>query len=120
MEIKKAWRVIFDREIENAEAARALGNEGKARVCARRAAGAVAGEYFARLGAPSGSPSAYQNLQRLRDHAEIPAHIRQITDHFLERINEAHGLPSDADLIADAHRLANELLMETRLGRNTD
>jgi hypothetical protein len=38
---------------------RARGNEGQARVCARRAAGAVLREYFQRRGLPVRSPSAY-------------------------------------------------------------
>ena len=110
MDAKKAWKFVFDREIENAEAARASGNEGKARVCARRAAGAAAREYFARRNSPSGQESAYYNLQRLQDQMDVPAHTRQIAAHFLERITEEHALPSEADLIFEAHRLADELL----------
>jgi hypothetical protein len=112
LETEETWKVIFDQEIENAQAARSSGNEGKARVCARRAAGVVAREYFARRNERYHLRSAYQNLQTLRDHPDTPQSIRQITGHFLERITEEHELPSDADLIVAARRLAAELLDE--------
>ena len=46
MSEKPAWEAFYKAEMQNAEAARRSGNEGKARVCARRAAGAVIGEYL--------------------------------------------------------------------------
>jgi hypothetical protein len=112
VDAKKDWKVVFNQEIEKAEAARASGNEGKARVCARRAAGAAAREYFMRRNSPSAQESAYYNLQRLRDQADLPTSIRQIADYFLERITEDHELPSEADLIHEACLLAGELLGE--------
>ncbi len=44
-------------------AARGRGNEGQARVCARRAAGVAVREYFLRLGIPIVNPGAYDLLQ---------------------------------------------------------
>jgi hypothetical protein len=41
----------IEKEFELAERARANGNEGRARVCARRAAGIAAREYLTRKGA---------------------------------------------------------------------
>lgn len=110
MDTEEVWKAVFDKEIENAEAARASGNKGKARVCARRAAGAIAREYFARQKSPSPQESAYYNLQRLHSQMDVPVHIRQIAAHFLERITEQHELPSEADLIVEARQLADELL----------
>jgi hypothetical protein len=107
------WEDAFASEIENAEVARASGNEGKARVCARRAAGIAAGEYFTRRGTPSRQGSAYSNLQRLHDQPDLPEPIRKIAAHFLERITEDHELPSRANLIAEARLLADKLLKET-------
>ena len=39
-------KIKYDQEINRAEKARQDGNEGMARVCARRAAGIVVGEYL--------------------------------------------------------------------------
>jgi hypothetical protein len=112
MDPKTSWRTTFDQELEQAEASRATGNEGKARVCARRAAGIVIREYFSRLGIPFAPHSAYQNLLYLQAYQNTPKHIQEVAGHFLERITPEHELPVEADLIAEARWLAFELLGE--------
>jgi hypothetical protein len=110
METKDTWKTTFDQELEQAEAARASGNEGKARVCARRAAGIVIREYFSRLGIPFAPHSAYQNLHYLRAYQDTSRQVQEVAGHFLERITPEHELPVDADLIAEARWLALALL----------
>lgn len=114
MDTREEWKAIFDREIQSAQAARKSGNEGKARVCARRAAGAAAGEYLARRGSPWGHANAYINLQRLQNLPDVPLQIRHIAGHFLEKITEDHELPSEADLIQDALWLVDQLLKDSQ------
>lgn len=104
------WRTIFEKEILQAESARAAGNEGMARVCARRAAGVVAGEYLRRQGLSLSNPSAYAGLKFLSQIPQTPPTIQEIVDHFLIKIDFNHSLPVRADLIAEARWLANELL----------
>ncbi|HSF82836.1 MAG TPA: hypothetical protein VLA49_16500 [Anaerolineales bacterium] len=104
------WKTRYLEEIKRAENARREGNEGMARVCARRAAGIIIGEYFHRQGMPELDPSAYNRLRRLRELHGIDARIRQIAQHFLLRITPEQTLPVEADLIADAHWLADELI----------
>ena len=53
------WQAEIQAELEKAQQARARGNEGQARVCARRAAGIAAREYFALARRPT------PNIQRL-------------------------------------------------------
>jgi hypothetical protein len=112
VDTKKDWEVVFEREIQNAKLARASGKEGRARVCARRAAGAAVEEYFARREFPHSQGSAYYYLQLLRDQPDMPEPVRETAGHFLERITEDHQLPSDADLIYEARWLADKLLKE--------
>jgi len=104
------WRTTFEKEILQAESARAAGNEGMARVCARRAAGVVAGEYLGRQGLSLSNPSAYSRLKFLSQLPQIPSAIREIVDHFLMKIDFNHSLPVRSDLISEARWLANELL----------
>ena len=104
------WKTKFEAEIRQAEAARASGNEGMARVCARRAAGQALGEYFSRQGLPSRGPSAYDHLRSLASLPEIPEQVRTVAQHFLVRITPEHTLPVEADLIAEARWLAETLL----------
>lgn len=106
------WKTIFDAEILQAEKARLAGNEGMARVCARRAAGALVGEYLQRRGVDLSTPSAYDRLRHLRDLPELSPQAQQAAAHLLERVTPEFILPEDADLIAEARRLRLELLGE--------
>ncbi|MCI0521259.1 MAG: hypothetical protein L0Z70_13515 [Chloroflexi bacterium] len=93
-----------------AQKARGDGNEGMARVCARRAAGIVAGEYFLRLGIAFTDPSAYERLKYLTHLEQTSPEVRQIASHFLARVSTDWTLPLDADLLQEARWLAEQLL----------
>ena len=103
------WNVQFASEIERGLAARTAGNEGQARVCARRAAGVAIGEYLLRQGMPQSDPSAYSRLQYLRDLPGISSEIKNVCENLLMRVDEGFALPVPIDLLAEAHRLAQAL-----------
>ena len=98
------------KEFELAERARADGNEGRARVCARRAAGIAAREYLTRKGTAPRSTSAYDVLNLLKEDPHLPPDLKRIADHLTLRVTEEFKLPVEADLIAEARKLCNELL----------
>lgn len=100
----------IEKEFELAEGARANGNEGRARVCARRAAGIAAREYLTRKGARPQSRSAYDVLNLLKDDPLLPPDLKRIAEHLTLRVTEEFKLPVDADLIAEARKLCSELL----------
>lgn len=102
-------------ELDHAISARAEGNEGKARVCARRAAGIAAGEYLNNNGFPDPGQSAYDQLKYLCEIDQIPDEIRQIASHFLIRVTPDHTLPLDIDLISEARWLIEKLLDSNNL-----
>lgn len=106
------WKTIFDAEILQAENARAAGNEGMARVCARRAAGALVGEYLQRRGLDLSTPSAYDRLRHFHDLPGLSPQALQAADHLLARVTPEFTLPLDADLITEARKLRLELLGE--------
>ena len=97
-------------EFEKAEQARARGNEGQARVCARRAAGIAIREYLNREGIRPPSTSAVDLLNLLKDDPLLSADLNLIADHLTLRVTEEFKLPVDADLIAEARVLCDELL----------
>lgn len=99
-------------ELDHAQRARAEGNEGKARVCARRAAGIAAGEYLRNNGFPDPGLNAYQRIKYLCEIPEISSEICQVAKHFLVRVTPDHNLPIDIDLIADANWLVKKLLID--------
>lgn len=99
----------FDFEIERAEAARLVGNEGRARVCARRAAGLVAGHYLDKHGLTLRTRSAYDQLRRLSELKGLAPDVQRVIGHFLLKVDETYRLPADLDLIAEARWLADRL-----------
>jgi HEPN domain-containing protein len=103
-------REQIEKEFELAARARARGNEGQARVCARRAAGIAIRDYLARRGIPPRSASAYDLLNLLKDDPLLPPDLKLIADHLTLRVTEEFKLPVDADLVAEAKKLCDELL----------
>ncbi|MFZ5911524.1 MAG: hypothetical protein ACOYYU_16040 [Chloroflexota bacterium] len=107
------WRTQLQHEFERAEAARARGNEGQARVCARRAAGIAIREYYARRGQTFRTPSAYDLLTLLGNDPRIPPELEQAAAYLTLRVTEEFRLPVDVDLLDEARKLCEGLLGET-------
>jgi hypothetical protein len=106
----KTWLRNYTAELDRAEEARRSGNEGMARVCARRAVGWLLGEYFSRREIHFQNPSAYERLKFLIELDGVPDDIKQVAGHFTIRITPDHALPIDADLIQEARWLREKLL----------
>lgn len=106
------WRQLTLKELEMAESARLNGNEGRARVCARRAAGHVVGELISRNDINLNTESALERLRYLFSSPDINSQQRETIEHFLVHTTPEHQLPIEADLIADVHLLARQLLGE--------
>ncbi len=97
------------RELQAAEDARLAGNEGRARVCARRAAGMAARVFLSRRGVRMHSESAYDLLKQLAQIPGLSPDLRQAAVHLTLRVTESFTLPVDVDLIAEARKLCEEL-----------
>lgn len=106
------WKQLTKSELAIALEARQSGNEGRARVCARRAAGHVAGEYLRRQGVVMKTESALDRLRFLESYPNSPALTKTTVNHFLVHITPENKLPIKADLIADVELLARDLLGE--------
>lgn len=99
----------IDQEFANAAQARSQGFEGRARVCARRAAGAAIRAYLEQRGLPAPGPSAMDLLEYLRSLPDLSSERRRVVDHLLERVDESFALPQEIDLLADARWLVDNL-----------
>jgi len=100
------WLSEVQAECEKAEKSRAIGNEGQARVCARRAAGMAARQYFIQRGERVTSSSAYDLLNLVAEDVAAPASLRRSAALLTLRVNEDFHLPADVDLIAEARRFS--------------
>jgi HEPN domain-containing protein len=108
------WQTQINAEFEKAEEARARGNEGQARVCARRAAGIAVREYLLRQGIRPPSMSAYDLLNQLKGDPDLAPGLKQIADHLTLRVTEEFKLPVNADLVAEARIFCEELLKDPK------
>jgi len=108
------WEAQLELEFKRATEARARGNEGLARVCARRAAGIAVREYYARRGRSVRTPSAYDLLQLLADEPQIPPELKQAAAYLTLRVTEEFKLPVEVDLLEVARKLSKGLLTETK------
>lgn len=106
------WKVEYKREIERAILARSDGNEGMARVCARRAAGIILGEYLTQLGYSNLSNSVYNRLSLFNNLPEVDEKYKEIANHFLIKVNRDHNLPMKVDLISDVIWLKENLIKD--------
>jgi HEPN domain-containing protein len=104
------WEAEIQSELEKALQARERGNEGQARVCARRAAGIAVREYLSRRGIRPPSTSAYDLLQLIQTDPQLPVDLKQIADHLTVRVTEEFKLPVEVDLVAEAGTFCDRLL----------
>ena len=108
----------IEAELRQAEQARAGGNEGMARVCARRAAGiAIRGFYQAR-GEQVRLTSAVDLLEHIRGDERLPTEIHAVAGHLLQRVTPDYQLPIPADLLAETRWLVDAL--QEQLHRSDD
>ncbi|MEO5887655.1 MAG: hypothetical protein ABIQ77_08330 [Anaerolineales bacterium] len=104
------WKVEMQVEFDRAAQARARGNEGQARVCARRAAGIAIREYLTRHAIRPPSTSAYDLLNLIKEDARLSPDLKRIANHLTLRVTEEFKLPVDVDLIAEARTFCEDLL----------
>lgn len=104
------WQEKLNKEFELAERARAKGNEGQARVCARRAAGIAIREYLKRRGIQPRNANSVDLLNFLKDDPLLSPDLKLIIDHLTLRVTEEFKLPVDVDLVAESRTLCTDLL----------
>ena len=110
MLVMSALNSDLQNEFERAASARSKGNEGQARVCARRAAGIAIREYLTRQGTRPPSLSAYDLLNLLKEDLRLSPDLKLIADHLTLRVTEEFKLPLEVDLVAEARILCQGLL----------
>jgi hypothetical protein len=98
------------KEFENANRARVDGNEGRARVCARRAAGWAVSFTRSLNEGREIEANAYEMLQWLAQQADAPDAIRSAATRLAARVSLDHTLPFPEDPLEDARMIVEALL----------
>ena len=106
------WKEKIQIEFDRAETARVQGNEGQARVCARRAAGIAIREYYTRRGQSVRTSSAYDLLNLLTEEPRLSPDLKQAATYLTLRVTDEFKLPIDVNLLDEARKLCDGLLSE--------
>ena len=93
-------------ELDLAVAMRSAGNEGKARVHARRAAGWAIRVWCERHDCSKKGQSAFAYLQGVSVDPSIPKYVREAAANLVLRITVNHELPVETDILDDARLVA--------------
>jgi hypothetical protein len=107
--VQAELRQSIEKELKDAQLARLNKNEGRARVCARRAAGIAARDFLSRQGVRAPNNSAYETLKVLAAFPGLAMELRQAAEDLTARVSENFTLPGDIDLIAEARKLIGGL-----------
>jgi hypothetical protein len=100
-------------ELQSARDWRLGGNEGRARVCARRAAGMAIGLFYqVQTGEPA-SMNAYNLLRWFAAHASAGQMVKQAARRLTTRVTVDHNLPHSEDPLADAEIIIESLLSKS-------
>jgi len=106
----------ISRELSLAVSSQKIGNQGRARVCARRAAGWAVQAYLIAQGESAESPSALEHMKYLAAKKNLSPRIYKALHRLTIKLEkdsleeEAYYPIEDVDLVQEAHWLAEELL----------
>ena len=99
----------IDKEFATAREAMNAGNAGKARVCARRAAGQAISWFLTKHTRPSWGLDALSQLTHLKDDQVFPEEIRNAAIRLTTRISDRFTYPFTADPIEDAQLIIKHI-----------
>ncbi|HSL03214.1 MAG TPA: hypothetical protein VK901_06725 [Nitrospiraceae bacterium] len=100
---------LIEQELEAAQAAQAGNNDGKARVCARRAVAHAIEAWIARLPVPRWRGDAMAHLRQIHEDASFPLPIRQAAERLSTPVTRQHAAPFTTDPVADARLIIDHL-----------
>jgi len=100
---------LIEQELAAAGAARLDGNDGKARVCARRAVARATEAWLARLPLPRWRGDAMAHLRQIQQNESFPLPIRQAAERLSTPVTRQHQTPFTTDPIADARLIIDHL-----------
>jgi hypothetical protein len=107
-------------ELLLAKQSRREGNEGRARVCARRAAGAAAQNYLLQAGVSDRKENVLESLHKMKQAMKLPEHVEKAIDRLLLKVDTDLSLPLDIDLISEAETVIQFILSGDQVHPSSD
>jgi hypothetical protein len=100
---------LIERELATAEAALKDSNDGKARVCARRAVALATEAWLARLPVQRWGGDAMEHLRQIQQDTSFPLPIRQAAERLSTPVTRQQTAPFTVDPIGDARLIIAHL-----------
>ena len=104
---------LIEQELAAAEAARQDHNDGRARVCARRAVALATEAWLARLPIPRWRGDTMAHLRQIQQDESFPLPIRQAAERLSTPVTRQHAAPFTTDPLADARLIIAYLGSDT-------
>jgi hypothetical protein len=105
----------FAQELAAAQAAQKDGNDGKARVCARRAVACATQAWLAQFSVPRWQGDAMAHLRQIQQDMSFPLPIRQAAERLSTPVTHQHISPFTTNPIADAKLIIAYLSSNTEM-----
>ncbi len=109
MQSREYYLGKIQQEISTARESADAGNEGKARVCARRAAGWAIQWFISRNARPDWRTDAMSQLRHLQGDESFPNDVHDAARRLSARISDRFEYSPSADPIDDAIIIINEI-----------
>lgn len=100
---------LIEQELAAAQAAQQDSNDGKARVCARRAVTRAIEAWTARLPSLRWRGDAMAHLRQIQQDESFPLPIRQAAERLSTPVTRQHTAPFTTDSVADARLIIAHL-----------
>jgi hypothetical protein len=107
----------IEAEMDHAQIAREEGLEGRARVCARRAAGFAINAFGRERMGSKAKTNAYDLLQWFRDLSIVDPSLREAAARLTVKVNHSFNLPHSQDPLDDAQMIIDALLEDLESGQ---
>jgi hypothetical protein len=110
MPSREFYLAPIEKELATGREASAAGNGGRARVCARRAAGLAISWYLTRHPDPEYGRDALRQLTRLKEDAIFPQPARDAARRLTTRITAGFTYPFSEDPLSDARIIIDHII----------
>jgi hypothetical protein len=111
-----SWRftlkraALIEQELAVAEASWKASNEGRARVCARRAVALATEWWLERHPVPRWRGDAMEHLRHIQHDQSFPLPIREAAERLSTAVAKRHAAPFSTDPISDARLIIAHLI----------
>lgn len=100
---------LIEQELAAAQAAQQNSNDGKARVCARRAVALATEAWLARLPLPRWRGDAMEHLRQIQQETSFPLPVRQAAERLSTPVTRQLEAPFTIEPVADARLIIAHL-----------